>query len=211
MSLIAKDTGNGEEFKKIPEGNHIARCVRVVDLGTQSYEWQGQTHSNPKVQLSFEIPEERIEIEGKNLPMMISAEFTKSLHEKAKLRATLENWRGRKFAEPELEGFDIKKLLGVPAIITVQHATGSGKNSGKVFANITSISSAKIGGKSVTCALQENPLIYYEIEERQGGAFNDLPEWTQKKILNASEMKAPIDEASPYEESHSEPNDDIPF
>ena len=36
--------------------------------------------------------------------------YTLCLHERAALRKDLESWRGRKFTEQELDGFDLEKL-----------------------------------------------------------------------------------------------------
>jgi hypothetical protein len=193
MSLIAKNTGNGEEFKKVSEGNHIARCVRVIDLGTQSYEWNGKRHSQPKVQIAFEIPQERIDINGENLPMMLSIDYTLSLHEHAKLRAALEQWRGQPFTEEQLAGFDLRKLLGVTALITVMHSKSP--KTGKTYANIVAMSPAKIGGQIMECPPAENPPIFYEIEQGTGGDYSKLPEWTQKKIQASEEFSGKVEES----------------
>jgi hypothetical protein len=68
-----------------------------------------------------------------------------SLNAKATLRAFLETWRGRKFAEQELAGFDLSKLLGVPAQLQVMHDDFDGKT----YANITTAIPAPKGIKPV--------------------------------------------------------------
>ena len=40
MSLIAKDNEQSN-YPQVPTGVHKARCVRVLDLGTQKQDYQG--------------------------------------------------------------------------------------------------------------------------------------------------------------------------
>ena len=53
MALIAKE-GEGT-FTPVPPGMHLARCYRVVDLGTQKSEYLGTIKHLPKVMLQFEV------------------------------------------------------------------------------------------------------------------------------------------------------------
>ena len=54
MSFFVESTGN-KEFKMVPAGSHLARCYRIVDVGTQATEWQGQQKFLRKVMLGWEI------------------------------------------------------------------------------------------------------------------------------------------------------------
>jgi len=70
-------------------------------------------------------------------PFLVTQIYTLSLHEKANLRKDLESWRGRPFSEEELKGFDLERLIGVPALVNVIHVKS--KNDGKVRARLSSI------------------------------------------------------------------------
>lgn len=191
MSLTTEKPKKGGDFKIVPDGIHVVRCVRVIDLGVQSFTYNGETKSAPKVQISYEFPNERITIEGEDLPMMLSREFTKSLHEKATLRSFLKNWRGKDFTEEELEGFDIRKLLSAPAMLTVVHESGTGANSAKTYANISAISKLPAEfpkGTKIVCPPQETPSLFYEIEMGKNEVFSSLPDWIQKKIMASKEF-----------------------
>ena len=145
MGLTAKDKLGGD-FTPIPEDLHMAICYGIWDLGTQySERWQKSAH---KVAIVWEIPKVRGDFErnGKmmNLPRAISKQYRLSLHKKADLRKDLESWRGRKFTEDELaNGFDLKRLLGVPCQIQVLH----NKVEDKTYANIAAITKAPAGIK----------------------------------------------------------------
>lgn len=107
MAIIIS-SGN-TEFKKASGGAHKAVCYKIADLGSHYSEQFDKT--TRKCMISFEILDEKDD-SGKNLT--ISWFGTLSLHEKSKLRPQLEGWRGKKFSEEELKGFDLSKLLGVP-------------------------------------------------------------------------------------------------
>lgn len=130
----------GANFTPVPQGNHLGRCYRVIDLGTQTTNFQGKTRKARKVMLSWELFGE--DEHGDPLttddgrPLMISKRYTLSLNEKASLRADLESWRGRAFTEDELAGFDLEKLLGVYGLINVKHD----QRDGKIYANVAALS-----------------------------------------------------------------------
>ena len=51
--MIVEDTGGN--FERCPSGVQLARCYRIVDLGTQKTEWQGQTKYLHKIMVGWEI------------------------------------------------------------------------------------------------------------------------------------------------------------
>jgi hypothetical protein len=73
--------------------------------------------------------------------------YTASIGEKANLRKDLVNWRGREFTDDELKGFDVKKLLGVPCMLSL-----TPNDKGKV--RVTGIMKLPQG---TTCPPQINP------------------------------------------------------
>ena len=126
MPIIAKRSAS---FNPAPEGPQQAVCVDVIDLGMEEEQWgDGDAKMKPKVRLMWHSVE--IDPETKK-PYSIVEKYTLSLHEKAKLRAVLEAWRGRKFTDEEAEGFDVETLLGVNAYISIVH--------NKQWANISAI------------------------------------------------------------------------
>lgn len=126
MGRYASDTGSGGTFQQAPEGSHLARCIKIIDLGTQRNEFEGEVKIKPQVLMSFELPGEPSEADG--MPLQVSTFLTNSLHEKAKLRIHLESWRGQKFTKEELERFDLSTVLGAPAFLSIVHSdTGKAK------------------------------------------------------------------------------------
>jgi len=174
--LIAKQTG-GADFEPVSEGVHQAVCTRIYDLGTQFNEHFGtQAH---KVMITWEITDEIIEIEGECAPRNISKEYTLSLHKKASLRSALEAWRSKKFTDRELDGFDLKRLIGANCQLQIIHVN---KN-GKTFANIAAIMALPKGSEK---AEPDNGTYVYSQEDGVN-IPEGTPEWIRKKIMDAEE------------------------
>ena len=180
MALIAKD-GGGKGFDPVGEGLHQASCVAVVDLGEQYSKLYDNT--SQKVLLTFEVHDENIIVDGETKPRLISKDYTLSLGEKATLRAHLESWRGKKFTDAELDGFDMKNVLGKPCQIQVLHS----EKGGKTYANIASIVSWPRGFEAPQV---KSEILYYDMQERANEVvFERLPEWVQKRIMESETWK----------------------
>lgn len=188
MALIA--TGSNAEFKPVPEGSHMAVCYRVIDLGTQRWEYQGEPQIGRKVMLFWELHGEADDgsalctEEGR--PLSISKKYTLSLGKKANLRADLESWRGKAFTEDELAGFDIGSLLGAPGMVTVKH----NQSNGKTYANVASVTRFPAALKNMR-PTASNPLQLFDVNERDMAVFDTLPEWLTDTIKQSAEW-APV-------------------
>jgi hypothetical protein len=200
MSLIIRDNG-GEDFKKVPQGVHIAVCNMIVDCGVQP---GGQYKPRHQVYVRWEIPDERIQWtdkdgKGREGPMSIGRFYTASLSEKATLRRDLENWRGKSFTVEELAGFELFNVLGAACQIMVAHNTVGPKT----YANITGIMGFPKGQQKPKA---ENPLIKFSPDDR--AQYESLPNWLKEKIQGA--VSAPA-ETSAKAADTEEFDDDIPF
>jgi hypothetical protein len=198
------------EFTPPPAGTHIAICYRVLDLGTQQTEYQGQTKHQHKVMISWELPDERME-DGK--PFTVHQRYTFSSHEKAKLRQDLEAWRGAPFKDSDFGpgGFHLSKLLGVPCVITLVHET----KGTSTYANIRSIGKM-MKGQQVPPLTNSKLFFSLTPSEFSADMLESLPQKIKETIKKSPEyaelMKEPVGDAA--EEGHvREPalNDDIPF
>lgn len=203
---IAKEKG---DFIPAPEGTHIARCVDVISLGTQS---SPMFPASFKVMLGWELPDEMM-VRGdtkEEKPLKVSKEFTLSLSKKANLRKTLESWRGKVFSKEELEGFEVSAILDIPCLLSIIHKQST---QGKTYAAIETVSKL---AKGMACKPRVHELIRYEIEQGRDKQFKELPEWIQKKIETCEEWVRPqIDqehlEQEPEVPTHEEEQDSVPF
>ena len=217
-SLIVSATAESN-IEPVPEGVHPAVCVSLYDVGTQYSEKFSTNHR--KLVVSWELPDlPKIDLErdGKkeSLPRCVSRRFTMSLNEKANLRHVLESWRGRKFTEGELSGFDIAKLLGVPCQLQIMHET---TGTGRTFADVANVLPAARGVDVKT----ETPTRLFSVNDLDAPELPaDLPEWIGKLVMESREWERlserrvkPTGTASQVEPASAPAerteDDDVPF
>ena len=96
MSFYVEATSH-REFKMVPPGTHLARCYRLVDLGTQTVDWQGQQKFQHKIMLGWEIHGEDDQgqplVTDEGEPLAMFKNYTHSWSENATLRKDLQTWR----------------------------------------------------------------------------------------------------------------------
>lgn len=203
MPIIASARSGGN-FQPVSEGVHVATCISIVDLGDQYSELYDKTQR--KVMLTWEVADDVVEVDGLEKPRVISKEYTLSLSEKASLRAHLEAWRGKAFKLDELEGFDLRNVLGKSCQMQIVHI----EKNGSTYANIKSIMALPKGMAAVPAA---GNLTYFALDDPGClEVLDKLPKWIQDKIIKSSTYKALI-------ETQSDPNSgdldndsaDLPF
>lgn len=218
MALIAKESGGGT-FTPVPQGMHLARCYRVIDLGTQKSEYLGTIKHLPKVMLQFEVHGEDDAgnpiVTAKNEPMSISKNFTLSLAEKATLRKDLQTWRGREFTPEELRGFELKNVLGAWAMVSVIKAAGA---NGKEYTNIAAIMSVPPAIKKAGLPEGFNTPGIFSIDEPDMTMFDTFSDNLKQKISGSPEWQARNGQAptrqqapAPSGSGFDDMDDDIPF
>lgn len=197
-----------KDFQNVPQGNHVAVCYRVIDLGTQRGEYMGKENHRHKILISWEIPDEKMD-DGR--PFTIGQKFTWSTSEMANLRQVLESWRGKAFEEKDFGpgGFDIMNVIGVGCMLNVVHAT----KGGKTYANIASV--AKLP-KGMTAPAPSNPRNYVWLskEEFIEKNFESLSDGLKQMIQASPEYKAmsePEQIQGSTENFRRELEDEIPF
>ena len=218
MALIAKESGGGGgDFTPVPQGMHLARCYRVIDLGTQESTYLGTVKHLPKVMLQFEVHGEDDDgkpiVTSKGEPMSISKNFTLSLGEMATLRKDLQTWRGREFTFEELRGFELKNVLGAWAMISVIKAMG---NNGKEYTNIAAIMSVPLAIKKGGIPEGHNDLKLFSIDEPDMALFDSFSNGLREKIQKSPEWQARGGSSAPTtakatSSDSDDMDDDIPF
>lgn len=191
MALIATASA-GADFKPTPAGVYVARCYRIIDLGTQRGEWKGKEKWSRKIMFSWELFGEDDEgnplTADDGLPLTMSKRYTLSLGENANLRADLKSWRGRDFTPDELNGFDIKNVLGAYCMLNVTHD----HKDDKVYANVASISplpSALRANKPSGV----NELAFFDVTDPDKVVFSLLSQKLQDTIQQCKEWnKEPV-------------------
>ena len=206
MPLIVKETGTPRDFKPVPAGTHVGVCCMVVDVGLQPGFENGPPQR--KVYVAWEIPAERTDWTDKDGnkkegPMHIGTFLTLSLNEKAKLRAWLENWRGKPFSKHELEGFDLFSILNKSCLVGVTHKVSGDRT----YANVTSIMGLPRG----TQAPKVEGFITAYPDAADKNSFDKLPEWLQRKVEGAIIPDIPAPPAAATGTDDVEFADEVPF
>jgi hypothetical protein len=188
MSLTL--TESAATFELPPSGPQSARCIRLIDLGTQTSDYQGEVKSARKVLLTWRLSELRSDGEA----FAVSRRFTASLHEKSALRAFLKSWRGRDFTPDELAAFDLRKLLGAPALLNLAQTQRNGRD----YVDIVSVSPIPKGmqqpqplgdSEGVLFDISDRTTHHHldDLSDRLVDQIKDSPEW---RALNTAAISA---------------------
>ncbi len=204
MPVVPKP--DDKSFAPVPQGNHIAVCYRVIDLGTQRGEYMGQQKVQHKLLISWEIPDEKMD-DGR--PFTIGQKFTWSMSEKANLRKVLESWRGKAFVDEDFSanGFDIKNVIGVGCMVNVVHE----KKGEKTYSNIASVARLP-KGLTAPAPVNKRSYVWLSKEEFVQKNFDELSDNLKTIIQAAPEFKALSDPEHIHEVGETAgPRDDVPL
>lgn len=218
MALTA--TRGGGDFKRTPPGNYLARCYRVIDLGTQKTSYKGKDKWARKVLFGWEIHDE--DAEGNPLvmedgkPMAVSSRYTLSLGDNAHMKKMLESWRGKSFTEEELNGFDVKAVLGAWCMVNITHR----QEDGKTYEDVSTVTPVPKAIKQAGLPKPVNELQFFEVTDPDKKVFATFSEKLQETInackeLNGKGLNAEAKDSAKGGEDRSDVpdnlDDDIPF
>ena len=212
--MILEDTG--PVFKPIPAGMHLARCFRIIDMGTQETNYEGKTDYKRKLKFVWEVHGEDeygtpLKTD-KDEPFVITKDYTNTWGEKGTLRKDLQSWRGKEFSDEEQRRFDIKNVLDKWCMLNVTHKAG--KTAGKVYANVTALTPVPSQIKTIGLPVAFNKAEIFSLSEPNMAMFDTFSEWLQKQIMLSPEWKASQYKDSAAKESKGsfdDMDDDIPF
>jgi len=219
MSFYVED--NGGNFERCPPGNHLSRCYRIIDLGTQKSEYLGQVKYLHKISMFWEV--HAMDDNGSPIlmndgrPYGIFKNYTLSWSEKANLRLDLQSWRGKPFSQDELRRFDLKNILNAWCMLNVIEKPGK---ENRVFSNIAGISPVPSVVKQAGLPAPVNKNEVFKIDEADMEMFNSFsenlktkisasPEW--QKLHGKTPAPAPQQNAPAKPAFGEDDDDDIPF
>ncbi len=190
FDIIARGGKSGTKFPPIEPDSYPAICYAIIDIGThhnQMYDVEAQ-----KIIVMWELPTERIDIEKdgvvQNMPRAISSTYTLSLNEKANLRKMLESWRGKVFTDEELNGFNLRNVLGAKCMLNIVNEQ---KQNGDTFSKVGAVVKLPKMLAENLPPKAENPLVMFSTADPMFlTKMQSLPEWIQKRIQESKEYKA---------------------
>jgi hypothetical protein len=217
MSFIVEDKG---DFEVTPTGMHLARCYRIVDLGTQKTEYMGQTKFQHKIMLGWEVhakSEDGTPVKMKDgRPFAIFKNYTLSWSEKATLRIHLQSWRGKPFTNDEMRRFDLKTVLGAWCLLNVIERLGQ---DGKMYVNVASVAPVPTFMKKDGLPAIVNANELFNLSEPDMNMFDGFSDHLKKKIMASPEWEKIINKPKTVDEivpktaaqAFMDEHDDIPF
>lgn len=217
MSFYVEDKSN---FESVPSGMHLARCYRIIDLGTQKSEYMGQVKYLHKIMLGWEI--HGTNDDGTPLkmrdgrPFAIFKNYTLSWSEKATLRNDLQSWRGKPFTQEEMRRFDLKTVLNAWCMLNVIERAGQ---DGNMYVNVSGVTPvpAMIKKGGLPEAINKNEL--FNLTDPDMEMFDTFSDNLNKKIQSSPEWEKlskktkTVDDIAPKAagSSFDEDDGDIPF
>lgn len=201
--MLTASASSGGSFAPIPEGTYLAVCNMLVDLGMQ----RNETYNNVsrKVLIGWQLPDETIEIDGKEEPRAISKRYTLSLDDRSNLRADLAAWRGRDFTQEELQAFDLRNIVGAPCLINIIHK----ENNGKKYANISSIMALPKGMPRPQMSAE--PTVF-DLDESPLSDIAKLPKWIAETIYKSETYQERVNVGvEPEIKALDDDDGDVPF
>jgi len=184
MNFDPSQSATRKPYTPAPQGMHFARCVSIIDLGTQD----GQFGAKRKMNVTFELLGTQMPREQATdpiRPFTISKEYTTSFNSKSTWRKDVSSWLSPRIIS-DGETVSSKDLLGRECMVLVTHKMK--KDGSGVRADITAITPVMQG--------QQAPPAQNEVFEFEIGAtdqfvqFPKVHSWMRDKICLSPEFQS---------------------
>jgi len=195
MSLNAKKVAHsggkkGPAQDAIDPGSYPVRLAQIIDLGLQPQRpWQGEEKPPAhEMMLTYELLDEFcLDDDGnadEDKPRWLSETIPlrSLMAEKAK-----STQRYYALDPAEVNEGDFTELAGTPANASITQNAGKGKNAGKIYNNIQSLSPMRPKDAAKAEPLKKEPKVFV-LDEPDMEVFNSLPDWLQEKIKDNLEF-----------------------
>lgn len=168
----------------VPQGNHVARLYQLIHVGTNEFEFKGETKKSDKLRVTFELCNERKSFkEGEEpKPFSVSREFGFSMGPKSHLRPFVEGIIGAPLFDEEAYNFNFEDLLGRACLLNVVHE----EKNGNVYAKIAGASPLP---KGMVAPEQFNDSKMIDVNTSPVEEIEALPEFIKKNIFSSEEWQ----------------------
>ena len=165
-----------EKIPMLEPGIYHGVCCWLIYLGKQ-FSLIEQDYKD-RILIFWQLPGERIVVGDQERPRRVFREFTVSMNTKSNLRKMLEAWRGRPYTDDEAQDVDLSRLLGAGAQVQIMHKPKQNGDLKVVVENILPLPRGDQLPPVETLIFDlDDPATYQ--------AFNNLPEWVQKRVSQA--------------------------
>ena len=171
-----------------PEGQHLALCYSIIDLGTQAKQYPGKPPTEAHdIQVAWELPKHRAVFneEAGEQPMALFQTYTFSLSEKANFRKMMDSWTGKQVKS--LSNETMKKFLGKPCMIQVVHKPS--KDGKLKYANIAlnGLAVYKRPADVPFPKTTENEQLFLSLDEFSWTTFEKITKYIQAIVERSKE------------------------
>ncbi len=178
-----KAKASTSQFESAPPGTYEARLIKIVDLGTQTEEYNGEKQSPmPKVYLQWELLGDHAKMED-GRPFVQGKRYNFFMSSGCKLRKDIEAGLNIRFSsQEEADDFPFESLLGKPFTLAL------------VLNSNNNIKIASVSGVSQTIISQlpeqVNENFFFDIDDFKQEKFESLNNYWQEMIKESPEYQA---------------------
>ncbi len=170
------------QFNRIlpPPGNHLARLIEIIYIGTQKSEQYG--NESFKIRMKWELPNEKAVFKEGDTekPFVVSKKMTLSMGGKSTLRPFAEGMLGTTLKDEEAYAFDIDELIGCACMLYVTIDE-------KGDATYVNINNATPVPKGMVCPPPFNDIKILSYEKWNEDYFQKLPEFIRDEMTKTPE------------------------
>lgn len=168
-----------------PTGTFIARCVRLIHIGTIEEDYLGEMKELNKMNITFELVDKLTTFkDGEDAkPFVVSQDYTLSLGDKSNLKKIVEGIIGRTLETKEKDTFDVESLLNKECLVTIKHKTSKAGNERAEIASTSPLMEGQVAKKSYN---EPKLLTFTNWDEAY---FESLPDFLKEKIASSAEYQ----------------------
>jgi len=167
-----------------PAGNHLARCIGFIALGTHEGDYRGKKGlPRKKIMLLWELPEALHvfnEDEGET-PFLVSQIYSLVISDKATYTIHMQGWTGGRIDK----NFNPLTMVGKPCQVNIIHKS-SDVDPEKIRPKISTIMGLT---KNQPCPDRINLIKILTFNRWNENLFNEQSDWIKKMIENSPEYK----------------------
>lgn len=181
------------------EGLHVARPIRIIELGTQESEWGDKF----KVSISYELTESSAVFNPDNgeQNFVVHRKYNRSLHKRSDLGKDVRAIMGKRF--PDKGTFEMDQILDEPCQVEIAHSEDG------QYANIVKVTAAVKNGKPIKVAKSENECISLYLDENfDEDVFDSLHDTVRAAIEKSPEYQEMFPDAKPKRKGKAAEEDD---
>lgn len=200
MAGFKVNAGGGKSVERIGEGTFMARVVSLVTLGEHQYHSKYPEKGDcDKLLITVELPSETVDVDGVDVPRLLSKTENVFLNEKSNLYKIVQA------CDPSTDisnGYDLSGLIGKECMVTIGTTSG-GKDKITQWAGIM---------KGLTVPEQVAKSVLFDFYSPDQEIFNDMMDWVKEELQSANNFSgSELEKMVTGDTSTPDAEEDLPF